>query len=497
MERISRLVDSRWTVLVAAVVTVLLRLPGMGRPIRPDEAGFLLVARSWDPSPDSVYGRYFVDRPPILIAFFRLGDLLGGILTIRIIGALGCALTVVLAAEVGRQVAHRAAGRWAAVATAAIITNPLVDPVAVKGEVLALPLVTASILCALLAMDHGSARWAALGGLLAMTAIGFKQNLAGGLVFGGVLLLAAWATHRLTRRELLPLAAAAVAGAVVPVVGTLFWAWDEGVRLPTLAYAVLGFRTDASRVLSTAGSTSAPTERALLLVAVAIGVGMVLIFAGFLIHIRDEWRDAPAVTLATVALLLVDVTFLVAGGSFWLDYLYALVPCAALVVALLSRRTTRRGARMRVVVALSTVSAALSLVVWFGQGALHLIGYTEFETGVAVGAAASPGDTLTVFGGRADLQYASGMASPYAQLWSLPMRTLDPDYTDLQALLDSPRAPTWFVPWVSFGAWGNPAGAALEKTVSERYVVHGEGCDQRRVFLLRGLDRPPIVPHCS
>jgi len=231
-------------------------------------------------------------------------------------------------------------------------------------------------------------------------------------------------------------------------------------------------------------------------VAVALGVGMVLIFAGFLVHIGDEWRDAPAVTVATAALLLADIALLVAGGSFWLDYLFALVPCAALVVALLSRRTTRRGARMRAVVALSTVSAAVSLVVWFGLEAFHLIGYTEFRTGSAIGAVAEPNDTLTVFGGRADLQYASSMASPYPQLWSLPMRTLDPDYTDLRALLDSPRAPTWFVEWVSFDAWANPAGASLERTVSHRYVLHGLGCDQRPIYVLRGLLRPPVVPTC-
>ena len=90
LAQITRLVDTRRTVAVAALLTLLLRVPGMTRAIRPDEAGFLLVARSWDPSADSVFGRYFVDRPPILIAFFRLGDALGGILTIRVLGALAC-----------------------------------------------------------------------------------------------------------------------------------------------------------------------------------------------------------------------------------------------------------------------------------------------------------------------------------------------------------------------------------------------------------------------
>ena len=511
MHTVSRWVDSRYSVLAVAVLTFVLRIPGMGRPARPDEAGFLLVARSWNPAPDSVYGQYFVDRPPLLIAFLRLVDPLGGVLAVRVVGALGCALTVVLAAWLGRLIAHRTAGRWAALATAAVITNTLIDPVAVKGELLALPLVLGSMVAAVLALqrratgsatgpttgsgNRSAAGWAALGGLLGMAAVGFKQNLVGGLVFGGVLLLAAWATRRLTRREALPLALAALGGAAVPVLATVGWALAEGVRISTLSYAVLGFRSDATAVLA-GGGTSAPTARAVLLLGVAVGIGLVLIFAGFLIHIRGEFRDDPSLTLATAALLLADLALLVAGGSFWLDYLFGLVPSGALVVALLARRGTRRGWRMRVVVSLSAVSSAVSVLVWVGLELAGALSAGPYETGAAIAVVAEADDTLTVFGGRADIQLASGLGSPYAHLWSLPMRTLDPQYADLRALLDSPQAPTWFVPWVGFGSWGNPAGAELLETVRERYVVHGTGCRDRPVLLLRGVDRAPLQASC-
>lgn len=46
-----------WIWYVAAA-TVLVRLAGVWPPLRPDEAGFLLVARSWDPEPGSMYGQY-------------------------------------------------------------------------------------------------------------------------------------------------------------------------------------------------------------------------------------------------------------------------------------------------------------------------------------------------------------------------------------------------------------------------------------------------------
>ena len=66
-------VDTRWTVPFAAALAFLLRLPGLTRPVRPDEAGWFLVARTWDPAPDSVYGEHFVDRPPSLIGSGRPG----------------------------------------------------------------------------------------------------------------------------------------------------------------------------------------------------------------------------------------------------------------------------------------------------------------------------------------------------------------------------------------------------------------------------------------
>ena len=66
---------------------------------------------------------------------------------------------------------------------------------------------------------------------------------------------------------------------------------------------------------------------------------------------------------------------------------------------------------------------------------------TDLRGGEASAQAAEPGDTLVVFGGHAEIQLASGLPSPYPYLWSLPMRTLDPEYAELRALLASTRAP--------------------------------------------------------
>lgn len=489
------MVNSRPTVAIAAVAAVALRLPGLTRPIRADEAGFLIVARTWRPQPDSMYGPYFVDRPPLLIAVVKASDWVGGPLFIRIVGALAAGLLALTAAYVARFLAGDRASRWTAVAVAALVTNVLVDSVAVKGELLALPLIMGSFGLVLLALEHASARLALAAGLVAALALGLKQNLVAGLVFGGVLLVASWLAGRITLRGLARLGGAAALGASLPVAATLAWAWLSGVRLSTLAYAVFGFRADATPVITGTESESLET-RALILVAVALGTGLVLIVGGFLVHLGDEWRQDPPITAAILAVLVVDLAGLVAGGSYWRDYLFPLVPGAALCTAMLARRSSRRGIAMRGVVVAAVVSSALAMVAWVGLAVSGRQAFTEANTGEAIAAVADPGDTLTVFGGRADLQLSSGLDSPYRFLWSLPMRTLDPRYAELTALVEGPDRPTWIVEWVPFDAWGNPAGATLRRVVESLYDLHGLGCADQPVFLRKGVERPPLAPDC-
>jgi 4-amino-4-deoxy-L-arabinose transferase-like glycosyltransferase len=490
-----RLVDSRWTVAVAALAAFLLRLPGLTRPLRADEAGFELVARAWHPTADSVYGPYFVDRPPPLIALFKVSDAIGGPLFIRVLGAVACAALVLAAAAVARLVADEHAARWTAVAMAALSTNVLIDAVAVKGELLALPVLMGSLGLSLLAVRDRSWPQALLAGLLAGLALGLKQNLVGGVVFAAVLYLGAWRAGRLDRADLVRLAAAASAGFAVPVALTVGWALAAGVRLHTLWYAVYGFRFDASRVLSDASDT-APTVRAGLLVVIAVGAGMLLIIGGFVVHVRDEWRADAPLTAAIAALLAVDVVGLGLGGSFWRDYLFPLLPGTALCAALLARRASRRGIAMRAVITAAAASTVLGLVGWVAFNASGLQEYDEHDTGTALAEVAAPDDTLVVYGGRADVQLESGMGSPYAYLWSLPMRTLDPELAELRALVGGDRPPTWIVEWVGFRHWDEQDGARLEQLVGQRYVRAGTACGDRAIWLLRGVDRATPRPVC-
>ena len=494
---VGRWVRARHTVLVAALAAFLVRLAGLTRPLRSDESGFLLVARSWSPEPESVYGPLFVDRPPALIALVRATDAIAGPYALRVLGALCCAALVLLAAATARLIADDLTARWTALAVAAVCANPVIDVVAVKGELLALPLLMLGVWSALVAVRRQAPAWALVSGLSGGLAIGLKQNLGGSLVFAFALIVATAVSRRQPGelRRAATLIVAVAAAAVLPAVATVEWAVLTGVRLDTLWYTVAGFRSDAAVVLAE-GPTNAPASRAIVLTLSALGAGLVPVIGGFLVHLRAEWKEDGPLAAAVLAMLALDLTGLVAGGSYWRDYLFPLVVPAALCAAVLARRRSARGLAMRVVVLGMVVSSIASLGWWAWVNSTGGQELDEAAAGDAVAAVAEPGDTLTVYGGRADVQYASGLDPVYPYLWSLPMRVLDPDLDDLVALLRSDDAPEWFVQWVPFEAWTEVGGSRLREAVQARYVIHGRGCSGRPIYLRADVERPALTPDC-
>src|SRR5436190_2014618 len=119
---------SAWLLVATAIVVAVgLRLPTLGRPLEPDEAGLLMVAGQWHPGGGSLYGSYWVDRPPVLIGLFEIADQLGGAVPLRILGCLAAAAVILLAALLGRAVAGE--GRrgvtavWTALAALAFVST--------------------------------------------------------------------------------------------------------------------------------------------------------------------------------------------------------------------------------------------------------------------------------------------------------------------------------------------------------------------------------------
>jgi hypothetical protein len=505
---------ARLTVWIAAVGAVLGRYPSAMWPLRPDEAGFLLVARSWRPEPDSVYGRHFVDRPPEIIALVRLTDWIGGPYALRVLAAAGIFVFVLLTAATARRLAAYAVGSdteradrvaaWTAVAAAALISNAGFDVVTAKGEHLGIPLVMGSCLLALRALERPSAALAFASGLVAMLAVGLKQSLVGGLVFGAVLLVGSALTDRSQWRLHVRLGAAAAAGAAVPVLATVGWAFVAGVDLGTLWYTVVGFRRDAAAVLE---AQSSPTldQRAHETRLLVLESGLAFLVAWFVLHLPPLLRRMPAPTLAVAAMLTVDVLALVMSGSWWKTYLVALVPPVALATSLLlaaERESApvswRRAVESvtRALVVLTVISSVASLSWWW-----HITRQdfrpVEYYAGEAIGRAARPGDTLMVYGGRADIQWASGLRSPYEHLWSLPMRTLDPDLSDLRDLLTGPDAPTWFVEFTFLDTWSESGTSRVGEELIERYQYVTTVCGDYRVYRLKSLERPVLESRCN
>ena len=126
-------------VWVVTLVAVALRLPLLGRTATPDEAGFLLVGGQWHPGGTSLYGNYWVDRPPLLITVFRLAAEAGGLVPLRLIGCLATALTILGVAHAARSLGGSRVAAWAALTAAALLVTPLTGAMAVNGELLASP----------------------------------------------------------------------------------------------------------------------------------------------------------------------------------------------------------------------------------------------------------------------------------------------------------------------------------------------------------------------
>lgn len=481
-----------WLAVAAAVVG---RWPGLLWPPYPDEAGYLTVAQTWDPAPTSMYGHFFVDRTPILVGVFDLADHLGGIGFLRVLGAIGCAWLVVAAAGCARVITRDdRAVAWTAVVTAAIVSARLIDPVATQGELLAIPLIMTSCWLSLLALEQSPALRSlvlALGaGLFGVLAVGLKQNMASGLLFGGVVLVAARVAGRIPWRAFVRLAVAASVGAALPALAVVAWARSAGVHLDELWYDVYGFRSDALDVIA-GGRESAALERAGDVAVTVLVTGLAAIAFLFVLRLRPIWRADPVVASGAVALLVFDGASLALGGSFWPPYVFGLVPGTALFTALLFRAGASTWVQR--IAVLSVVSTLVGMASWAWTDPPHWS--SGYETGQAIAAAAEPGDTIQVYGGRADVVFASGLTQPYRYLWGLPMRTLDPDLVELKALLSGPDAPTWLVLEVSMDAWdlGNRTG--LQAVIDAHYEPHGTGCDGKPVYVRTGADRSPLECH--
>jgi hypothetical protein len=480
-----------WTVPAAAAVAVLARLPYLGRPASPDEAGYLLVGAQWSGPGHSLYGDYFVDRPPLLVTLYRVAAELGGVPALRLMGCLAAVVVVLATARAAATLAGSAAGRWTAVLAAALTVSPLLGAQQVDGELLAAPFVAVGLACVVAALQPTTsphrATWLAAGaGASGAAAALVKQNFVDVGVVVVVALAVAVVRHELDRRRALGLAGAAVAGGATVLGATALWTLVHGTSLLGVWQATYPFRLQAAQVIAASGRVHAQGRLDTLLVAGVVSLvvpAMLVLALDVVLRPRRDavrWALVAAVVWATASALL--------GGAYWLHYLLCLVVPVAVSLGVVAARHDGIARLARGVV----VAAALSGALAWGAGLHSHHADDRALVGSAVGRVAHRGDTIVSLYGGPDTVLASGLRSPYAQLWALPVRVLDPDLRDLQSVLTGPEAPTWLVTGHGVGGWGLRSGD-LAAVVRRDYRPVADVCG-RVVRLRDGVDRPVPVP---
>ena len=454
-----------------------------------------MVARDWHSGGSSLYGDLWLDRPPLLVAFWWLADLLGGVGAARWLGCLVVAVTVIAAGWAGWLIAERRGAHWASAATAALLATPMIATHEINGEILAAPFVMLGCALTLTIVRRTWSRpvdvvIAASAGVIAMCAVLIKQNFVDALVFATVLLIASGVRAELPWRRVRRLLGWGVVGALVPTVATVSWALASGHTVHDLWYALYGFRSDAFEVIASQ-SLSAPIDRFWRLLGVGVISGMLLLGLRYVVAVRRLVRSDPALTLAIAAMFVVGYAAILAGGSYWLHYLIGLVPVLALVAAHLAGGAVSF-AWSRAALSVVLVSAAMTTAVSLGTDAL-----AEDPTEQAVkgflSAESAPDDTAVVAYGHANLIEASGLEPGYRALWSLPMRVHDPDLDELITRLSSSDPPTWFVGWNSLNSWDIDEDDRLAQTLADRYREVTSICGVE-IYLQVGVQRDLGAP---
>ncbi|MFL6172486.1 MAG: hypothetical protein ACJ716_06300 [Marmoricola sp.] len=473
-------------------VPVVLGLLAIGRLLEfrqggsPDEGGFLVVAHQWHTGGTSLYGNYWVDRPPLLLVIYRIADLLGGLPALRVIGMVAALATALLLADTARVAFGRRAANWTVVIAAALLLSPLYGAVDVNGELLAVPFIALGIRAAVETFhtdDQLRSRLAALfAGSAAVAALLIKQNMADVVIFTAVCWLVAWRTRRLSGRDLVDRILLAGTGFAAGYAMVMLWALAHGSSPADIYQATYPFRITAAHVIAQ-GSSHASGLRLEKLVDGFIWSFVPLLLLAFAVFGVRRSRQ-PAIVAALAVVLVFDLASVLAGGSYWLHYLLQSAPAVALAAGATSLAAPR-------VVRVVTALVAASALVATGSVVLHPTATPGTTVGIAIKTVARPGDTLVLAFGDADVLRNSGLTSPYPYLWSIPSRGLDPDLTLLRGLLAGPSAPTWIVVHGdAFKERLHQTGAAA--LVIERYHLVARICG-RSVYLLNSAHRATPV----
>jgi len=469
-----------WALGGCLLLALVLRAPYLSTPLGTDEGGIAYIARNWPGGHGSLYGAYWLDRPPLLLGLFKIA-VLGGDRGLRVLGALAAVALVVVIALLGRAVAGPRAGRIAALLAALLTGSVSIGAVFTPGELLAAVPSTLSVLCLILAHRWRHARFVFAAGALAVGAALIKQSFLDAGVAGVAFVAVSAGLNRDVRLRW-PLAYGA--GAAVPLGALLAWLAAAQQPLGGFIYALVGFRLD---LLHTLAGSSIPLHVRLAGLAVpALASGLVLVVAGAVMGLRRLRGDRTLVVTFSAWLAAATVGVL-AGGYYAPHYLIELVPvsCVAAAALLASART-------RTCVAVLGACTAVSLTAAL-DGAAHLPKRRPvLAVANYVRDHARPGDTQYVMYARPNVVYYAGLPSPYPYVWSLMVRARPGARAQLQRLLGSTARPTWLVQWHDADLWQLDPGDRTDRLLARGYRLAAIVCGHP-IYVRNDRPAPPRV----
>ncbi len=482
-ERIGRRVrDSLWWPV--AVVVLLHSLTFTGT-LSSDEGGFAMIARWLSVPGQYLYNTMWVDRPPVLIGVFKVATLLGPHGT-RIVAT---ALAVVLVLALGgtaKLVAGTRASVWTAWIACGLASSTMYATQELNGEIIAAVLVSLAMLGIVHAVKGGRGwRWSALAaGLAAAAALLVKQNFADGFVFIGVYALLSLRGRVELRGRFLALVGWTVGGALVPIAASLAWASSHG-GIGALAYAMYGFRLDASRLIGETGG-SAVSGRLSAMVSASISSFLLPLVLCVLLAALSRLRRFEPLAMALLAAFVTEIVGVVGGGNYWLHYLIGIIPTVALAAGLVAARTGVRSLLVKLVAGAAVISSVAGIP--FGAAADARGSQQVAAVGTWLHDSRVPGDTLTTLYTHASINYLADMRPAYPYSWSLPLRVRDPQLALLTSTLSGPNAPTWVLGWDRMDTWGLDARGNLSRALKVHYRQVATVCG-KTVWLHDGVTR--------
>lgn len=422
-----------WIALGVAL-TLLLRAPWFDAPLGRDEGGVALVARNWHGGGPFAYGSWFLDRPPLLPALYKLvGD---GVVGIRVLGAVASASLVVLSTLLAVRLGGRRAAPWAAVISGAIASSYAIRAVFTPAELLAAVPSCASILVLVIGLEKRRLWWFAGAGALAASALLVKQSFGDALVAGVVVLVASKLLGLAWRDSLRR--AAAYGGGVAAVAGALVvWAWLTHVSAHAVWYALFGFRLDAVSALAGPGAEGRLSKLGSPFLASGLAVAMLFAVVGI-----ARLRGRPLVRIALASWILAAIVGIVLGGSYWPHYLIALGPGTAIGAAFVFSRYRWVGA---LAVCAMVLPGARDVARVMRTDSADQLQTSAVTIGHYLRARALPGETAYVLYAKVNVLYYAGLRAPFPYNWSLMMRAVPGAQDRLRSLLASNGRPTWVV----------------------------------------------------